>query len=181
MHGRLLSAIWLASFSSAAITSLAAAAEQVVASASPAPATTKSTELAPIQLNVQLAVQLINSHIRQAWKDQDLAPSPAATDGEWCRRVYLDLIGRVPTVEELRRSSRDRKRDKRERLVDRLLGDEYRDEYVRNWTTIWTNMLIGRTGGTERRSLVDREGMDAVSARGARSTTSRTTRWCASW
>ena len=98
LHGRLLGAIWLASFSSAAITSLAAAAEQVVASASPAPATTKSTELAP----VQLTVQLINEHIRQAWEDQDLAPSPAATDGEWCRRVYLDLIGRVPTVAELR-------------------------------------------------------------------------------
>ena len=29
----------------------------------------------------------------------------------------------------------------------------------RNWTTIWTNLLIGRTGGMERRSLVDRAGM----------------------
>ena len=58
-----------------------------------------------------------------------------------------------------RRISADRKRDKRAQLVDRLLGDEYNDEYARNWTTIWTNILIGRTGGTERRSLVDRDGM----------------------
>lgn len=53
----------------------------------------------------------------------------------------------------------DRKRDKRARLVNRLLGDEYAEEFTRNWTTIWTNLLIGRTGGTERRSLIDRAGM----------------------
>ena len=40
------------------------------------------------------------------------------------------------------------------------MGEEYRDEYVRNWTTIWTNILIGRTGGTERKSLANREGME---------------------
>ncbi len=44
-------------------------------------------------------------------------------------------------------------------LSNRLLGDEYGDEFARNWTTIWTNLLIGRTGGTERRSLIDRAGM----------------------
>jgi hypothetical protein len=104
-------------------------------------------------------VALINDFVAKAWHDQNLAPSPAASDGEWCRRVYLDTIGRVPTVAEVRAYIADRKRDKRRRLVDRLLGDEYRDEYVRNWSTIWTNLLIGRTGGTERRSLVDRDGM----------------------
>jgi len=104
-------------------------------------------------------VALINDLIAEAWQDHNLAPSAAASDGEWCRRVYLDVIGRVPTVAEVRAYIADRKRDKRRRLVDRLLGDEYRDEYVRNWSTIWTNLLIGRTGGTERRSLVDRDGM----------------------
>ncbi len=104
-------------------------------------------------------VARINDLVAQAWQDHNLVPSPAADDGEWCRRVYLDLIGRVPTVAEVRAYHADRKRDKRRRLVDRLLGNEYRDEYVRNWSTIWTNLLIGRTGGTERRSLVDRDGM----------------------
>ena len=104
-------------------------------------------------------VALINAAIRKGWSDHNLVPSKAATDGEWCRRVYLDLIGRVPTVEELTAYLSDHKNDKRERLVDRLLGEEYSDEYTRNWTTIWTNILIGRTGGNERRSLVDRDGM----------------------
>ena len=41
-----------------------------------------------------------------------------------------------------------------------LLGDEYADEYARNWTTVWTNLLIGRTGGMDRKSLVSRPGME---------------------
>jgi hypothetical protein len=65
----------------------------------------------------------------------------------------------VPTVEELTAYLGDHKSDKRVQLVDSLLGDKYNDEYTRNWSTIWTNVLIGRTGGNERKSLVDREGM----------------------
>jgi hypothetical protein len=130
----------------------AEAAEQVAAATVPARTVAGAT---PPE------VEIINAAIAEAWADANLAPSRAATDGEWCRRVYLDVLGRIPTVTELRQYLKDRKRDKRERLVDRLLGPEYRDEYVRNWTTVWTNILIGRTGGTERRSLVDREGMQA--------------------
>jgi hypothetical protein len=130
----------------------AEAAEQVAAATVPARTVAGAT---PPE------VEIINAAIAEAWADANLAPSRAATDGEWCRRVYLDVLGRIPTVKELRRYLSDRKRDKRERLVDRLLGPEYRDEYVRNWTTVWTNILIGRTGGTERRSLVDRDGMQA--------------------
>lgn len=80
-------------------------------------------------------------------------------------RLFLDVIGRIPTVEELRefRSSRDP--DKKRNLVDRLLVDErYINEYARNWTTIWTNILIGRSGGTERNSLTSREGMQKYSS-----------------
>src|SRR5881394_2059380 len=46
-------------------------------------------------------IALINSAMQKGWSDHNLAPSKQATDGEWCRRVYLDVIGRVPTVAEL--------------------------------------------------------------------------------
>ena len=36
-------------------------------------------------------------------KSTRLSPSPAATDGEWCRRVFLDVLGRIPTIDELER------------------------------------------------------------------------------
>lgn len=102
----------------------------------------------------------INRQVAAVWKEYEIRPSAAAADGEWCRRVYLDLIGRIPTVDELQDFTKSRDKRKREKLVNKLLYDEsYTEEYARNWTTIWTNILIGRSGGTERRSLISREGM----------------------
>ena len=46
-------------------------------------------------------VREINRNIRQGWQDYEITPSAPAGDGEWCRRVYLDVLGRVPSVEEL--------------------------------------------------------------------------------
>ncbi len=88
-----------------------------------------------------------------------MTPSVKATDGEWCRRVYLDVLGRIPTIAELQTFLREPASQRKPNLVDRLLGDDYLEEYARNWTTLWTNVLIGRTGGTERRSLVNRDGL----------------------
>src|SRR6185369_12854889 len=89
-----------------------------------------------------------------------LHASPAATDGEWCRRIYLDVLGRVPSVQELHEFLTTKEADKKAKLVNKLLYDDsYTDDYARNWTTIWTNILIGRNGGLERRTLINREGM----------------------
>jgi hypothetical protein len=105
-------------------------------------------------------VKLINDHLRQVWSENGLKPSEPATDGQWCRRVYVDLLGRIPTVEELRRYTASREPDKRKRLVDELLfGEAHADEYARHWATVWTNLLIGRSGGTDRNSLIHREGL----------------------
>jgi len=105
-------------------------------------------------------VRQINQEVRQVWSDFQLSPSPAAFDGEWCRRVYLDIIGRVPSVQELREFQAGKDADRKAKLVNKLLTDEsYQDEYARNWTTIWTNILIGRNGGLEDRTMTSREGM----------------------
>jgi len=105
-------------------------------------------------------VALINRQIRDAWKENKLRPSKQAPDAEWCRRVYLDLVGRVPTVEELDRYASERSSGKREALVDRLLSDEYQEDFSSNWSTFWTNTLVGRTGGREPRSLIDRSALE---------------------
>lgn len=101
-------------------------------------------------------VASIDALLQAAWKDAGVKPSEAAPDGEWCRRVYLDLIGRIPSSDELLDFLNDDEDDKRQQLVDNLLDS---DEYIYHWATIWTNLLIGRTGGTDRRSLVDRDGL----------------------
>src|SRR5438270_1394053 len=57
----------------------------------------------------------------------DSQAAPAASDAEFMRRIYLDLIGTVPTITEARAFLGDAARDKRERLIDRLLT---RPEYA---------------------------------------------------
>ncbi|MCA9266287.1 MAG: DUF1549 domain-containing protein, partial [Planctomycetales bacterium] len=102
----------------------------------------------------------IEELLRRSWSDYGLSPASRATDGEWCRRVYLDLLGRVPTVDELQAFTTLRERDKDAQLVERLLTDSlYTEEYARNFTTLWTNILIGRNGGNEDRSLTNRAGL----------------------
>ena len=105
-------------------------------------------------------VSFINEQIRLGWQEYDLSPSIPATEGEWCRRVYLDLIGRIPSVEELKAFQDNRSSKKRLELVTTLLHDDrYTEDYARNWTTIWTNVLIGRNGGNQNNSLINRSGM----------------------
>lgn len=101
-------------------------------------------------------VKFINEQVAAGWADAGLQPSAAATDGEWCRRVHLDLVGRVPTVAELKAFLDDSAPSKRVQLVARLLGDDYVDEYARNFTDIWTTILIGRDVENDR---VSRPGM----------------------
>jgi hypothetical protein len=101
-------------------------------------------------------VKFINERIAAGWADGGLQPSGDATDGEWCRRVHLDLIGRVPTVKELQAFVSDSSPMKKASLVARLLGDDYVDEYARNFTDVWTTVLIGRDVTNER---VNRPGM----------------------
>lgn len=104
----------------------------------------------------------IDSLIRRHWEEFSVVPSEAATDGEWARRVFLDLVGRIPTVPELNAFRRDRRRGRKAKLVRRLLhGEQYAGQLARNWATIWTNLLIGRSGGTERDSLINRAGMES--------------------
>lgn len=119
-----------------------------------------------VAVNTSLAgtlapTEMINIEIAKQWKENLVSPSKKATDGEWCRRVYLDLLGRIPTVAELQAFKKEsRKPDGRQRLVRRLIHDDrYTTEFARNWGTIWTNLLIGRNGGNERNSLTNREGM----------------------
>ena len=109
----------------------------------------------------QVIIEFVNQKLSAAWQTAKLSPSPRATDTEWCRRVYVRLLGRIPTKQELDRFvNLKSSRDKRAELVDRLLDDQqYVQEYARHWTTIWTNLLIGRRGGLNNGDLSNRQGL----------------------
>jgi len=65
------------------------------------------------------------------------------SDAEFLRRVYLDLAGRVPSLEETRAFLADGAADKREKLIDHLLAS---DDHVRRMTQVLHVMLMERMG-----------------------------------
>ena len=71
-----------------------------------------------------------------------LTPSGTCTDEEFIRRVYIDLIGLMPTADDYRRFMQSSESDKRAKLIDELLE---RDEFVDLWTMKWGEMLKIRT------------------------------------
>jgi hypothetical protein len=64
----------------------------------------------------------IDKHLTEAWAAKKVTPAPDADDAEYCRRVYLDLIGRIPRVSESRAFAADPSPAKRAALVEKLLG-----------------------------------------------------------
>lgn len=60
-------------------------------------------------------------------------PNPPASDVQFVRRVYLDVIGRIPTEKELERFQADIRKDRRARLIDELLKSPGHDSHMFNW------------------------------------------------
>jgi hypothetical protein len=61
-------------------------------------------------------------------------PAPEATDAEFLRRAYLDVVGRIPRVPEARRFLDSASPDKRGALVEELLSSpEYHVHAAQNW------------------------------------------------
>ncbi len=66
------------------------------------------------------------------------APSDTCSDGEFLRRVFVDVTGLLPKVEETRAFLADTRPDKRAILIDALLE---RPEFARFWAFKWGDLL----------------------------------------
>jgi hypothetical protein len=106
-------------------------------------------------------IATIDELLRRRWNEAGIFPAPPASDAEWCRRVYVDVLGRIPTVEELLQFVNDRSLDKKARLVDRLLNSEaYVEEFAHNWTGVWMALLVGRRSEADRAQRFSRAGLE---------------------
>jgi len=73
----------------------------------------------------------IDDHIFAKLKKFHLVPSELADDGEFLRRVCLDLTGTLPPVERVREFLDSKDPKKREKVIDALIGSP---EFVDYWT-----------------------------------------------
>jgi hypothetical protein len=77
------------------------------------------------------------------WKKLGIVPSGLCTDGEFIRRVTLDLCGKLPTPEDVRAFLADDRSDKRARLIDRCLEDkDYAAFFAMRWGSILRNAQL---------------------------------------
>ena len=70
----------------------------------------------------------IDSILEREWQDRGMQPAEVCSDDQFLRRVSLDLIGRIPTVEEVHRF---RSNLDRSATIDTLLAS---DEFPRFWS-----------------------------------------------
>ncbi|MEX0937754.1 MAG: DUF1549 and DUF1553 domain-containing protein [Pirellulales bacterium] len=67
-----------------------------------------------------------------------ITPAEPADDAKFLRRVTTDIIGRLPTPEEIREFLADQRPNKREAVIDTLLD---RPEYADYWANKWVDLL----------------------------------------
>jgi hypothetical protein len=84
----------------------------------------------------------IDKQTEESWKKAGVKPARPATDEEFLRRVYLDLLGRIPNVQEARAFLTTKENDKRAKLIEYLLDHP---DYPKNFATQWMVLLIGRS------------------------------------
>ena len=82
--------------------------------------------------------QKIDSLLKQEWDKNNLKPNPAAPDDVMVRRLYLDLAGRIPSVEETAEFMNSREPDKRAKLIDKLLAS---DGFTSTMFNYWADIL----------------------------------------
>jgi hypothetical protein len=80
----------------------------------------------------------IDALVAAKLKKLRIAPSEICSDEVFCRRVYLDIVGLLPTPEESRRFVGSNEPDKRAKLIDELLG---RKEFAEIWVNKWAELL----------------------------------------
>jgi hypothetical protein len=71
-------------------------------------------------------------------KQLDIPPANLCSDAVFVRRVYLDVIGTLPSAREASSFILNRDPDKRGKLIDQLLA---RDEFADYWAMKWSDLL----------------------------------------
>lgn len=84
------------------------------------------------------AGNFIDKHVIDKLNRLKITPSPLASDEEFLRRVYLDLIGIQPRPDEIKAFLADKNPAKREKTIDSLFA---RPEYIDHWSLKWGDLL----------------------------------------
>ena len=104
----------------------------------------------------------VDQLVAQKWKRMKILPSPISGDLEFLRRVYLDLTGLPPSLDQVLDFTKQKgvSQLKRDQLIDQLVGSE---DFLEHWTNKWADLLqvngkfLGREGATSLRTWIRAE------------------------
>lgn len=97
------------------------------------------SQVAPESFTRASRANVIDDLVLEKLAALNIPPSPRSDDSEFVRRVYLDTIGLLPTVEEAASFIDDNDPDKRLKLIEQLLS---RPEFVDYWAYQWSDLLL---------------------------------------
>ncbi len=88
--------------------------------------------------DIRFSTNPIDVAVMASLRQQNITPALPCSDEVFIRRVFLDVTGTLPTIEELRSFKKDQAHDKRAALIDELLR---RDEHAVYATLRWCDVL----------------------------------------
>lgn len=97
-------------------------------------------------VDVSARAKQIDSILAADWQKNKLKGNPATDDNTFVRRIYLDVIGRIPTTRETDSFLASKDADKRAKLIDKLLASE---AYVQHFFNYWADVLRLTSNGNQ--------------------------------
>ena len=88
---------------------------------------------------------MISGHL----SDMGVSPAALTNDEDFLRRVTLDLVGRIPSPQDVTLFGLTPDKDKRAQVIDGLLDTE---DFARTWASYWREVVYSRA--TEVRSRI---------------------------
>jgi hypothetical protein len=94
----------------------------------------------------------IDGCIDRGLRERGIPASPPADDAEFLRRVYLDLVGRIPNRQQVSAFLDSKEPNRRPKLIDDLLASA---AYAEHFATIWRNLIVPREEGAKDKPIRD--------------------------
>jgi hypothetical protein len=88
----------------------------------------------------RVATTKIDESSQRTWEQKSVQATKLSSDSEFLRRIYLDLTGRIPTIDQAREFLNSTDSAKRHRLITQLVNSQECAEY---FASLWTTLFLG--------------------------------------
>lgn len=88
--------------------------------------------------SVRKSSQQIDRMVEQLYRTHSVEPTANLSDSLFCRRAYLEIGGRIPTLREVGDFVQSKDPNRREQLIDQLLSSH---DYVSHMFNYWADVL----------------------------------------